>query len=241
MAINNFMLYIAWLVVSTIGTALFVICLVMFGKLMKLQMKIWFLAKKGYHLVEHIGNNKVRTYFYLKPVDNKFEFKSGYYMNYQETTTKSEAIIPKPKRGQGFFRLSDEVNNQEIDRLRETVTKMVYDNSAVTLRWGIPTITYVGNDPYPVNFQERDKQYGAQVIRDIYIRLLATEQYDFMRKIITIGLVVMAAIAIALFLLYLAYKGEVTNLNLCINNWNSTAQQFLECSKTLAGNSTIVV
>ena len=238
----NPIIYLVWLVVGTIGTLLFFAVMVMFGRLIKLQMKIWFLAKRGYHLVEHIGTNKVRTYFYLRPNDNKFEFKSGFYIHYPETTTKADAVIPKtPRKGYSFFKLSEVANDVEIEKLRETVGKMVFDHSAVTLRWGIPIITYVGNSPYPVNFAEPEKEYGAQVIRDLYVRLLATQNYDFMRKIIMIGLIVIAAVAIGLILLYVGYSGANANANLCLHNWNSTANNLIECTRTLAGNSSLVV
>jgi hypothetical protein len=241
MALNP-LVYLVWLGVGTLGTLLFLLVMIMFGKLIKLQMKIWFLAKRGYHLVEHVGNNKVRTYFYLKPDNNKFDFRSGFYLHYPETTTKTSAIIPKtPHKGFSFFKLSEIANEQEGDKLKEQISKLVYDTSAVTLKWGIPIITYVGNNPNPINFQEPEKEYGAQVIRDIYIRLLATQNYDFMRKMITIGIIVMAAVALGLILLYMGYNGANANANLCLHNWNSTANNLIECTRTLAGNTSVVI
>jgi hypothetical protein len=237
----NALVYLVWLAVATLFSVLFFFVMIMFGKLIKLQMKIWFLAKRGFHLVEHIGTNKVRTYFYLKPNDNKFEFRSGFYLHYPETTTKTSAVIPRTPKGYSFFKLSDVANDKESERLKETVSKLVYDTNAVTLRWGIPIITYVGNNPNPINFQEPEKEYGAQVIRDIYVRLLATQNYDFMRKMIMIGLIVIGATAIGLVLLYMGYSGANNNMNLCIHNWNTTANNLLTCSKTLAGNVSSIV
>jgi len=217
---------LSWLIVGSIGTLLFLATLIFFGKLMKLQMKIWFLAKKGFHLIEHVGTNKVRTYFYLKPNDNKFDFKSGFYLHYPEATTKVRGVMPNTPSG---FKRLDQMSEVEGAKLQETVGKLIYDTSAVSLRWGIPIITYVGNSPYPVNFTEPEKEYGAQVIRDVYIRLLATEQYGFMKKIITIGMIILGVIAVALILIYFGYRSQAGNTAMCMANWNSTAQSLINC------------
>jgi hypothetical protein len=233
--------FMAWLIVGTIGTVLFFVLLIIFGRLIKLQVKIWLLARRGFHLVEHIGMNKVRSYFYLRPKDNKFDFKSGFYIHYPETTTKTSSFLPPTPGGYKFLKFSELAETAEGDKLTEIVGKLVYDTNAITLRWGIPIITYVGNSPYPVNFSEPKTEYGAQVIRDVYIRLLATEQYGLMKKIIMIGLLVGAGILIALVLLYFAYKSNASNLGLCLYNLNSTSQQLLSCAVKAAGNSTIIV
>ena len=233
--------FMAWLIVGTIGTILFIVLMIIFGKLIKLQVKIWFLARKGFHLVEHVGMNKVRTYFYLRPKDNKFDFKSGFYLHYPETTTKASGLLPSTPKGYRFLKFSDIAETAEGDKLSEIVKKLVYNSDAITLKWGIPIITYVGNSPYPVNFSEPKTEYGAQVIRDVYIRLLATEQYGLMKRIIMIGLLVGAGILIALVLLFFAYKSNAGNLNLCLYNLNSTTQNLLACSIKAASNSTIIV
>ena len=243
----------AWLIVASFGTVLLFATWMFYGKLIMLQTKIWFLAKRGFHLVEHVGTNKVRSYFYLRPKDNKFDFKSGFYIHYPETTTKTDNLVkPVPKdlnSGFKFRKVSDMAENAEEDKaykeLEEKISKLVYDVEAVTLRWGIPIITYVGNSPYPVNFAEPDKEYGVQVIRDVYIRLLATEQYGFMRKIITIGLILFGVIAVALIAIYFVTKTNAGNLGVCLNTFNSTITQLVDCtakqSLVSAANGVVVV
>jgi len=221
--------WIIWLIISSMGTVGLVLILIMFGKLLSLQVRIWFLARRGFHLVEHIGTNKIRTYFYLRPTDNKFEFRSGFYMHYPETTTKTEEIL-KPAPSGWKFRKLDDIDAKEGAELQERISKLVYDTNAVTLRWGIPVITYVGNSPYPVNFAEPQKEYGAQVIRDIYIRLLATEQFGFMKKIITIGVLILGVIALALLLLGWAYSSAATNTGACLSNLNATVTNLVTCT-----------
>jgi hypothetical protein len=232
---------LSWLIIASLGTVLFAAVMILFGRLIKLQIKVWFLAKRGFHLIEHIGTNRVRSYFYLRPQDNKFDFKSGFYLHYPETTTKAESFMPKTPGGYKFSKISDLAETDEGERLRERINKLIYDNSAVTLRWGIPIITYVGNSPYPINFQEPDKEYGAQVIRDVYIRLLATEQYGLMKKIMMIGLILFGVIAVALILLYMAYKSNSGNMAVCLANLNSTAQNLVTCTAQMAAKAAIPV
>jgi hypothetical protein len=234
----------AWLIIASIGTVGLVATWIIYGRLIVLQTKIWTLAKRGFHLVEHIGTNRVRTYFYLRPKDNKFDFKSGFYVHYPETATKTGNLMPKPplppkgplwkfKKPEELDKL-DQMDAEEAAKLEKQINKLVYDSNAVTLRWGIPIITYVGNSPYPVNFEEPDKEYGAQVIKDVYIRLLATEQYGFMRKMIIIGVLVMGVTALALLLLYFAYRTNGSNMAMCIQNWNSTITSLTTCTAKLA-------
>jgi hypothetical protein len=235
-----------WLLVGTIGFFGFVTLLLMFGGLIWLQVRIWMLAKRGYHLVEHIGLNKVRTYYYLKPNDNKFDFKTGFYMHQADATTKTNTILQSTPSEFGTFKNLDKVSDeQEYKRLQEKVEKWNYSLDAVSLKWGIPIITYVGNDANPVNFTEAGKKYSAQVIKDVYIRLLATQQFNFLKKIILIGVVAMCVIGICLFLLWQLYKGQVQNTGACISAWNSTQYQLIQCinvtARVMGQNSTVFV
>jgi hypothetical protein len=237
--------FIIWLMVGSFSFVLLLAMLVFFGRLMKLQMKIWFLSKRGFHLVEHIGMNRVRSYFYLRPKDNKFEFREGFYLDQKDTTTKASAILPGTPSGWNFKKIDSVNDDAEADKLKDKISKLVYDYNAVTLKWGIPIITYVGNNPHPVNFKEPDKVYGAQVIRDVYIRLLATAQYGAMKKLITFGIIAMFATAIGLVLLYMAYRGNAAGTQNCVHMWNATQQQLMSCinsTATIFGqNSTVIV
>jgi hypothetical protein len=241
----NSVVFIVWLIVGTVSFVGFLFLLVMFGRLMKLQVKIWLLSKRGFHLVEHIGTNRVRTYYYLRPKDNKFVFRDGFYLDQKDTTTKTSALLPGIPGGWNFRKLDGVNDDFEADKLRNTINKMNYDYNAVTLRWGIPIITYVGNSPHPVNFKEPDKVYGAQVIRDVYIRLLATSQYGDLRRMIMFGILAMAGVAIGLFLLYLGFRNSGDMANNCVNMWNATQNSLLRCVNDtailLARNSSVII
>lgn len=236
--------YTLWLVLGSLSIILIFFLFVFFGKLMWLQFRVWLLAKRGYHQVEHIGLNKVRTYYYLRPRDNKFDFKDGFYLHIPETVTKTDSILSKVPFG--IRKMDDkDVDKEEYERLERKITSLVYEMDAVTLRWGIPTITYVGNDPNPVKFGEHEKVYGAQVIRDIYIRLLATQQYKKFMKIIIVGVMALVGIMVVLFLLYLALKSNSNNLAVCLADLNSTKTQLVNCvnesARIMAQNRTLII
>lgn len=239
----NGTMIVGWLIVGSASFLFLIGMMVIFGKLMLLQMKIWILAKRGFHLVEHIGNNRVRNYYYLKPSNNKFDFKSGFYLHYPETTTKTSQLLPSSPKGWIFKKISDEANDEQINKLKEDISKLVYDSNAVTLRWGIPIITYVGNNPNPINFSEPEKEYGAQVIRDVYIRLLATAQFKDLKRIITLMLIIMGVTAACLLALYFTYKQNASNLGSCLATFNSTITNLMHCTAEkatiLAQNSTV--
>ena len=235
-----------WLGLGTVSFIMVIVLIAFFGRLMSLQFKIWLLAKKGYHQVEHIGLNKVRTYYYLRPKDNKFDFKSGFYLHIPETVTKVSEVIPKIPKDLVMKKLDDPgADTAQFKALSDKINSLNYNMDAVSLRWGIPTITYVGNDPNPVLFGEHEKVYGAQVIRDIYIRLLATQQYKKLEKLIVIGVIALAFIGVALVLLYLGYNGNGKHLATALSMLNESQRNYAVClnttAKILAQNSTMVI
>jgi len=239
--ITGFHLFL--IVSGLLGNTALVLLLAVFGRLMILQLKIWMLARRGYHMVEHIGTNKVRTYYYLKPDQNKFDFNSGFYMHHPETSTKTDSLLKDVKAS--FKKIDDMKDDEEYKVLQDKISKLVYDVDAVTLRWGIPIITYVGKDPHPIDFKERNREFGAQVIRDMYIRILATTQYGMLQKMMIWCIVALFAVAIVCGLLYVAYNSIHADLNMCIVNWNSTQQQlFMYVNKTAvisAQNNTLII
>lgn len=242
-------LYMVWLIISTMGFLLLLILLIFFGKLLLLQVKIWLLAKRGFHQVEHIGTDRVRRYFYLRPRDNKFDFLKGFYLHIPETTTKvGEVLKGVPK----FYKTKNLdtpiIDKSEYERLAGVMSSLVYKVDAVTLRWGIPTITYVGNDPNPVLFSERGKVYGAQVIRDVYLRLLATQKYDEFRKWLKYAVFGIAGLTVVLILYYFLFSTTQGNLNTCLTGFEGAKNELVTCANRtgellvrLAKNSTITI
>jgi hypothetical protein len=239
--------YVTLLILGAISFVLLLAQTFLFGKLNWLQFRIWLLAKKGYHMVEHIGLDKVRNYFYLKPDNNKFDFKKGFYMHIPEATTKiRDGLIKQTNRAKFMVRTDDAaLDANQYQKLKDTAEKFVYSVDAVTLRWGIPTITYVGKNPYPIIFSEPERQMGAQVLKDMYLRIVATQQYEWAKKMITIGLIVVAANVLVLLALWFVTKGNASNLGFCQANLNDTGRQLLDCvnstARMMAQNSTIIV
>lgn len=236
--------YLFLIISGLLGNTILVLLLAVFGRLIILQVKIWFLAKRGYHMVEHIGTNKVRTYYYLKPDQNKFDFNSGFYMHHPETSTKTDTLLKAVPKDAKFTKLDKLNDAEEYAELKKTIDRLVYHVDAVTLRWGIPIITYVGKDPHPIDFKERNREFGAQVIRDMYIRILATQQYGLMQKMIIWMVVALFACALVGLALYLAYNSLHGDLNMCIANWNTTSnayQMLLNQSKVVIQNNTLII
>jgi hypothetical protein len=251
--VSTITLYIFWFIIGTISFLLLVVLLLFFGKIILLQMKIWLLAKRGFHQVEHIGTDRVRRYFYLRPRDNKFDFLKGFYLHIPETTTKvGDVMKGVPK----FYKnkiLKDDVKSKVIDKseyegLAKVMSGLIYKVDAVTLRWGIPTITYVGNDPNPVYFAEREKVYGAQVFRDVYLRLLTTQKYDEFRKWLKYAVFGIMGLVVVLILYYLLFNSSQGNLGICLNNLDNTKDSLVGCVNNtaklmvqVAKNSTITI
>jgi len=236
--------YLFLIISGLLGNTILVFLVAIFGRLIILQIKIWALARRGYHMVEHIGTNKVRTYYYLKPDQNKFDFNSGFYMHHPDTTTKTDTLLKAVPKDAKFSRLDKLDDTKEYEAMKEKINKLVYDVDAVTLRWGIPIITYYGKDPHPIDFKERTREFGAQVIKDMYIRILATQQYGLMQKMIIWMVVALFACALVGGLLYFAYNSLHGDLNMCIANWNTTSnayQMLLNQSKVVIQNNTLII
>lgn len=225
-------IYVIWLITGTISFVLLIALLVFFGKIIKLQMKIWFLAKRGYHLVEHIGINKVRSYFFLKPVDNKFDFNSGFYIHEKNKVSKSSSFMqeaPVSFKFKGMNEPSPEQQDAEFEKLKETAKSFVYKMEAVTLKWGIPVITYYGNNPQPVDFEGKETEHSAQLIRDVYIRLLTTIHYGTLKKLVMWAIIAGFAVTVVLLLMYLAISKQGQTIGMCVSNWNLTQSQLISC------------
>ena len=206
--------------------ALLILILIMFGSLIWLQLRIWFLAKRGYHLIEHIGEDKVRRYFYAKPKDRKFEFDTGFYAFIPETTNYIPKIVKSVDKR--LIKELPEAMQQEIEDCANIIKDLKYDRDATTIRWGIPTITYYGSNPEPFYFQDRKKQYDAKTFRDVYLRILLTRDFNFLRRVITFGVIALFIIAITLIVIGFITSGYSNALQTCSNNLNITNARLID-------------
>ena len=259
-----FWLVYAWGFISLMAI---MILLFLFGKFMVLQTRIWLLAKRGYHCVEIIGSDRVRRYYYMRPKDDHFDVNAGFFLYMPDTITKQTAILQSAKKAltsdkdpisqailekldkrqrEEYLRLFNE-QKEEARKYFESVNNLHYHIDAVTLRWGIPTITYVGDSSEPVNYKEKEVKYSAKTLKDLYLRILLTQKYGIFRTLMIVAVITMIAVAGVLIIYYMFFSGQAKNYNnqitMCITNWNITQRQLVECvnvtGRILAQNSTL--
>ena len=246
-----------------------IVFLIMFGKLLNLQMRVWLLAKKGYVQVENIGEDKVRRYYYLRPKNNKFDIDSGFYIFFPETITKTTKIMkridPKflvknphyydelfdrlPEKEKANFKKQVEMEKEQYKELYEYVSRLQYSVDATTLRWGIPTVTYYGTNPDPILFSDREKVHDAGVLNDMYLRILLTQKWNMLKKWMIITGIAFCIIAIVMVLIFVTFSKESKQVSACISGMNTTYYAYLQCvneTSFLKGaqvikNSTIII
>lgn len=265
----NYMLY-GLLFIGMLSFVLCILLLTMFGRLIFLQLRIWMIARRGYQQVEIIGEDRVRRYYYMRPKDDHFDVNDGFFLFMPDSITKQTAILMKASKAMAKMK-KPAITNEELAKLTEAQRKAYLDRfnaekaemqkyfdainnlhykvDAVTLRWGIPTITYVGNSSEPVNFNDMRKTYDAKTLKDLYLRILLTQKYGLFKKLMVIATIALCFIAGMLFLYYLLFNGQGhnfnVNMNLCLQSWNQTQYQLTQCinqsARIAAQNSTIIL
>lgn len=265
----NYVLY-GLLFVGMISFVLLILLMSMFGRLIFLQLRIWMIARRGYQQVEVIGEDRVRRYYYMRPKDDHFDVNDGFFLFMPDAITKQTAILQKASKvmakmkqpsitNDALAKLSDaqrkayleryELEKLEMQKYFDAINNLHYRVDAVTLRWGIPTITYVGNSSEPVNFSEMGKTYDAKTLKDLYLRILLTQKYGMFKKLMIIATIALCFIGGILFLYYLLFNGQGhdfnVNMNACITSWNTTQYQLVQCinqsARAAAQNSTIIL
>jgi len=235
-----------------------------FGRLIWLQMRIWLLAKRGYQQIEIIGKDNVRHYFYLRPMGDKFDINDGFYMFKPDTMTKVPHLLQRMNKNLAskFPDLDEKIlknlKDKEVDmvmerykaekeeymRLVEKVDMLKYKIDVVTLRWGIPTLTYYGDNPEPIDFKEPKKIYDAKVLKGVYLRILLTQRYNEFKKWIMWGVIALCVIAVVLVIYYFLFKSNATTISQCMTNLNFTNGQLVQCmnqTARLMANATITI
>lgn len=244
---------------------LFVLTWLFFGKLIRLQIKRWIFASKGYVEIEHISPTKVRNYFIMRPTDKKFEIDSGFYHYISECITRKGDIIKKIDKDmlakdfqieeselEGMTEKEKEkyLNDakaqwKELQGLSKLISGLKYDPELLNRKMGMPVITYYGDNPDPLNPADRDKYYGAGVIRDMYLRLLLTQRYKDFMTFVTIGLILVGIIMIANVGMYYVHNQSAQNANACWTLFNQTQNNYMDLvNKTMLakmqGNNLII-
>lgn len=205
------------------GTILLVLLLMFFGRLIWLQIKIWLLARRGYMQIDHVGEDKVHRFYYLRPKEGKFDIKGGCYILQDETITKVMEIIKRPAKGLGKEgEKGDAADNTELAAIIKVVGNLQYNKDAVTLRWGIPTIEYYGDDPQPILHSERKKLYSAGIINNIILKILTMRNFKLFQKWFMIIAIAGGVIAVALIIIGMVMRQNSINMNQCIQILNIT-------------------
>jgi hypothetical protein len=233
--------------VGVISFVLLLILCVIFGKLFILQFRIWMLAKNGYKMIRHIGEDKIERNIFARPKESHFDFSNGFYHYIPETITRmgdllakvSPSLVKKLKESNGAGLNSDD---EELFKLFCAIKDLNYERKYETLGWGIPVITYYGSNPDPVDFSDRKKTYGSGVIRDMYLRLMLTKEYGWIRKMMTLTLICLVVIGGVLILYFVIMRTNSQTLGACTQLLNVTTTKCLDMlNSTLphAVNSTI--
>lgn len=221
-----------------IGTALFFLTITFFGKIIMLQMKIWFLAKKGYVQIDHVGDDRVHRFFYLRPSEGRFDIQNGTYVLQQDAITKVMALIKRPDNKLGKDGENGELaEDSELSEIIKSFAGRKYNKNAVTLRWGIPTIEYHGDDPMPIVPGERNKLYSAGIINNVILKILTMKNYKLFQKWLMIGAISLAVIALALIFIGVQMRTNSLNSQSCLALLNASETQLKVCLQPL-GNMT---
>jgi len=240
---QNTLIYIAltWL---TISVPIFLFLMILFGRLIKLQVKYWLLAKQGYHKIEHMGIDRVVRTFFLRPKDDHFEFEGGLYFQQKDASYKSskDVMVKFPKGlDSGSESKTEEIEVDELTKLFRQIGKLKYDSDSVFLQWGIPTMYYYGNDPNPWNPADRKKVYDSKVMFAYIKRLLLEKEWKFVKMVLTLCLIGFALTLILGYLFWGTANKSTANLNMCQNMLNETMNRLIYQLNITGQNSTVIL
>lgn len=258
-------LFLIFFVGAIVFFVLFVITWIVFGKLILLQFKRWIFASKGYVEVEHISPTKVRNYFLLKPSENRFEFSDGFFHYIPECITRKGDILQKYDKAflskipeikpDELVGMSDKEQDEykrrvlaewtEMRNLYKVISNMNYDPQLLNRKFGMPIITYYGDNPDPINPEKREKSYGSGVIRDMYLRLLLTQRYKDFKLIIGVMLIALIVIAISNFGFWQNTKSLLHANRECLSMLNTSNNVMIDLlnqtvQAKVQGNTVIV-
>jgi len=236
-----------------------------FGRLIKLQFKRWFLAGKGYVEVEHVSSTKVRNYFIMKPSNNKFNLDDGFFHYISECVTRKGDIMKKVDKS--FLSKMPEFTESELEGMNEkeqkeykdriisewnemknlykVISNLKYDPEHLSRKIGMPVISYYGDNPDPINFAERTKAYGSGVIKDMYLRLLLTQRYKDFQMMIIVLLISWVVMVIVMFGMWRVHLTDATTIKTCVDSLNISNSKWIELANITAQakmqSSTILV
>jgi hypothetical protein len=232
-------------IVGFISLIVLVVGLFFFGKLIWHKTKIAAMAKRGFTQVRHIREDMVENYYFIRIKDDHYDFDGGIYMEQKDVKTKTRSLLAKLDYRM-LSRKTDEQFTAEEDQIRAFLKSL--ENYQVmditTLSWGIPTITYYGNNPNPINPKDVHKVYDAKNIAAMIKRLLLTKEWKLVKMVLYLCAIAIVLWIVLGFLDYGLASSNAKNLAECINNWNSTQSKYeilLNTTKVVAQQSSTIV
>jgi hypothetical protein len=216
-----------------------VVGLFFFGKLIWHKTRIALLAKRGFTQIRHIREDMVENYFFIRIRDDHYSFNDGIYMEQKDVRTKTRSIL-------SHFDYNLLKTRNEADMTAEEKQVVAFFKSLekyqvmdiTTLSWGIPTITYYGNNPNPINPKELHKIYDAKNIAAMIKRLLLTKEWKLVRLVLILCSIALVLWVILGFLGYSLVHKNAINLASCMQNWNLTQVKYenlLNLTTTIQG------
>lgn len=247
-----------------VSTLLLIFLLLIFGKLIMIQLQRWRLAKKGFVEVEHVSETNVRRYFILKPKSGKFDVNDGFYFYLPEALTKGGDVLKKyneklaskfDETSPQFQALSDKdkkeflagvmAERNQIKEMVDVIKNLNFKNEALSWKFGMPIITYYGDNSEPIVFRDKTKTFGSGVVKDAYLRLLMTQRFKDFQLFLIVGLVSLVIIAFALLLLFYLNNGVAKDLGVCQQTLNTSVQTLKTCLEAnipmFRQNSTVII
>lgn len=241
-------------VVGIVCMIFFVFGLVVFGRLIKHQSKLWLLAKKGYTQIRHIKEDMTEKYYFLRIKDEHYTFDNGIYMEQKDIRTKTKTILAPFDYKILKEKPDSDCTPEELEAKKfclgvQDFLKSVKDSKVMditTLSWGIPTITYYANNPNPVNVKEIKKIYDAKNIAALIKRILMTKEWKLVRMVLILCCIALFLWVILGFLDYGLMNKAADNLGNCMNQLNVTYTKYTELLNStrvysVVANSTVQI
>lgn len=235
------------LVIGVVSFVILVAILIFFGRLIKNQTRIWLLRNKGYIRVRHVREDMNEDDYFIRVKDDHYDFAGGIYIDQKDAKTKTEDILPLFD-----YNLLSRKKPEELSALEKQL-KSFFDNikdnklmDIKTFAQGISTITYVGNNPNPVNFKDTKKLYDAKNIAAMIKRLLMTKEWKLVRMVLILASIALLGLLILGFLDYKLVSNGQTALKTCQAMLNDSNYHWMTMFNNtivpaMQQNSTVII
>ncbi len=238
-------LQLAFGIIGLVVSFIAIIGIVVFWKLLKHQIKIWALAKKGYIQVRHVREDMNEDNYFIRIKDEHYTVAGGVYMEQKDAKTNANRILPV--FNYDLLSKKKDAELTELEKQLKTFFENIKNNKIMdikTLSWGIPTITYFGNNPNPVNYRDIKKIYDAKNISAMIKRILMTKEWKLVRMVLILASVAIVLSLVLGFLNYGIANKSADSLGQCLYMLNTTSTKYdalLNSTMTIAKQSSSVI